>query len=325
MRLAIPRPASLLDGLVSEGNGTACRVVMSDDVPPVYPYGSPPWILQNESSGEKPVALKVYERSDVDGTDDTGQQLRDLAVADGRVDVLRLLIARGADVRYPTQCLDEAVTHGQADVVELILDAQSDEWTGLDMPRWLRDRTLLMQAAYLGHVDVVRVLLRRGARHDKKDYYGHTAAVIARAELYRSPPEAAALLAEVITAGGWRKYELNGLHRLFALRALCSQGRAWCYDPILSRIFPDNLVCRPKVQGQKERRTWSVLFDKYVFWRVISFWLPLSTNKRTPVRGPGLGSLAAALQESEEERDEDEAYYDSEADQVYDTESEDGF
>jgi hypothetical protein len=62
-----------------------------------------------------------------------------------------------------------------------------------------------------------------------------------------------------------------------------------------------------------------------VFWRVVSFWLPLSTNKRTPVRGPGLGSLAAALQESEEERDEDEAYYDSEADQVYDTESEDGF
>ena len=270
------------------------------------------------SSGGKPVALEVYERSEVVGTDPTGHRLRDLAILNGRVDVLRLLIARGADVRFPSGCLQKAVCHGHTDVVELILDATLPFWEEVNVSDYENGaRTPLMRAADRGYVDVVRLLLRRGARPDKKDRYGHDAITIARSSLWRGRPEAAALLARVIAAGGWRKYEINGLHSLFALRALCAQGRAWSSDVLISRIFPDgDLVNRlfPD-EARKERRLQPVLPDKYAFWRVISFWLPLSTNKRTPVCGPGLGQT---LQEKLEEEENASSEYDSVHDSDFD-------
>lgn len=145
-------------------------------------------------TGISPVAAAAYAGNDAiveallargadeHVTDETGKPPIVYAAAGGKLDVLKRLLARNVDInaRYPHDLTllmwaagaDEKVT--QADVVKVVtflLDggARIDD-------RDARGRTSLMIAAEGGRVDVVTLLLARGADPSLRDKAGKSAA-----------------------------------------------------------------------------------------------------------------------------------------------------
>ncbi|WP_165073236.1 ankyrin repeat domain-containing protein [Paludisphaera rhizosphaerae] len=102
-----------------------------------------------------------------------------LAVSKGDLDMVRLLIDRGADLRSTDddigyQALGIAAADGRTAFVELLLDRGADidheDWSG---------RTALAEAAAFGHDEAVALLIARGARRSLPDaaYLGDEALV----------------------------------------------------------------------------------------------------------------------------------------------------
>ena len=84
--------------------------------------------------------------------------------------------------------------------------------------------TPLMLAAAQGHMDIIRLLLKRGAVLTLTDGAGRNAEAAAER---RSRHDAAELLKEVRLSGGtWKRYISEPRRDLVVLRVLCSRGRA---------------------------------------------------------------------------------------------------
>jgi ankyrin repeat protein len=103
------------------------------------------------------------------------------AVRKGRVEVVKLLLANGADKELRndnTIFLVTAASSGHADVVSALLSAGANiEATRTDL---MYHRTALLVAAEKGHVDVVNILLAAGANKFATDSCGDTALALAK-------------------------------------------------------------------------------------------------------------------------------------------------
>lgn len=190
-----------------------------------------------------------------------------------RDDVVRLLLARGADpnLRHGEDGLaplHRAAFRGFYDVAKLLLDGGADVDAPSSGGNGLHSRTPLHQAAFNGHGDMIRLLLSRGATFDARDSNGRTPEALAAGERHyegdyesddadddedkawkqsmrnwRGLREAAAyLLVHVRECGGWSSFYTDSyvvprrrlLSRLIVLRALCAQDRAKPPETVLS-------------------------------------------------------------------------------------------
>ena len=173
------------------------------------------------------------------------------AVEKDRCDMLRLLLDHGvaADARrvsyYRTALFAAADGYGfegqycRMDAAIMLLDAGADvNHSDLD------GYTPLIEAAHGGHLEMLRLLLRRGAKHDASFYVeadgmsiGGTAEDMAKAQGH---DECVTLLSGVRLAGGWKKWVSIPRKQLVVLRVLCERGRASTEDALLARLFPSN-------------------------------------------------------------------------------------
>ncbi|CAN8005279.1 unnamed protein product [Ixodes hexagonus] len=96
------------------------------------------------------------------------------AAGAGYLDVVRLLVLRGADVNHPTRTLSTplraACFDGRLDIVRFLVEHGADVHLSNKY-----NNSCLMIAAYKGHLDVVRFLLARGADPDVQAHCGATA------------------------------------------------------------------------------------------------------------------------------------------------------
>ncbi|KAH7963270.1 hypothetical protein HPB52_020409 [Rhipicephalus sanguineus] len=96
------------------------------------------------------------------------------AAGAGHLDIVRLLVLRGADVNHPTRTISTplraASFDGRLDIVRFLVEHGAD----IHIPNKYNN-TCLMIAAYKGHLDVVRYLLSRGADTNTQALCGATA------------------------------------------------------------------------------------------------------------------------------------------------------
>lgn len=99
------------------------------------------------------------------------------AAQNGDLATIELLLERGADLRkWGESSLGQACVNGHRDVAEFLISRGIDVNTiVIKNPEW----TALMVATNAGQLDVVRMLVRKGASLDIRDKDGNTALMIA--------------------------------------------------------------------------------------------------------------------------------------------------
>jgi hypothetical protein len=165
-------------------------------------------------------------------------------------DMVRLLLARGADARCTVPPHDEdgclILQTGDSEICAMLIDA------GLDVnSRDKFGRTPLMIAAMFGHVSTLHLLLSRGADMDLRDHGGLTVDDHARnPALDPSVPDVGrywdnkrkmvGVIDIIRAAGSWEAYSTYPRRSLLALRVLCEHGRAKPPDvsAILENMLP---------------------------------------------------------------------------------------
>ena len=218
-----------------------------------------------------------------------GHTLPSVAAIFCRLDSMTVLVERGARV-------DVADGDGWTPLIEAVvfqpgIESNDDHrvrrrelvdlllTNGASVDRRTADgMTPLMLAAAQGHMDIIRLLLRRGAVLTLTDGAGRNAEAAAER---RSRHDAAELLAEVRLAGGtWKRYISEPRRDLIVLRALCARGRAVQSSNVgrfvgpaqsraLARLFP---APPGRTRSQKKRRTRGPHLPDELFWRVLQFW-----------------------------------------------------
>ncbi len=174
-------------------------------------------------------------------TDDDGRPLSllDVAVAHSPHSAVLILERGGQAVRDPHRALVAAALHGDRARVEELLAAGADVDAvvhGGDA----RGRTALMEAARLGHLEVVRALLRSGADLHMRDADGADALWHAAVGYMSSRDDAArltrgggrdavvaALLDEGARPGAGDRHDFNALHA----------AAAWASGPSVRRLL----------------------------------------------------------------------------------------
>jgi hypothetical protein len=99
------------------------------------------------------------------------------AARNGDLATTELLLERGADLhKWGVASLGQASINGRRDVAELLINQGIDvNAIVYEYPKW----TVLMAATNAGQLDVVKMLVRKGASVDKRDKDGKTALMIA--------------------------------------------------------------------------------------------------------------------------------------------------
>jgi ankyrin repeat protein len=98
-----------------------------------------------------------------------------LAVAEGHLDIVRLLVAAGAELEPRGQLMHKAVHHNRIEVAAYLLDQGID--VNLPGPVW--ERVPLAVACDQNHLGLVEMLLDRGAEVNSRDERGSTPLMIA--------------------------------------------------------------------------------------------------------------------------------------------------
>ena len=111
------------------------------------------------------ISMLLQSGASVDGQDKQGNSALHVAAFHGHVEVMRELIAHGAAIGSPRKldgCTPLLLSchRGHLPAVELLLDHQVDVHFVDCM-----DSNALHLAAGAGHLDIVRVLIARGANH----------------------------------------------------------------------------------------------------------------------------------------------------------------
>jgi ankyrin repeat protein len=93
------------------------------------------------------------------------------------LEVVRLLLAAGADVNSANECLDvsalsQAAQYGQEAIAELLIDHGADINKQFTLGY---STTALMAASEAGHANIVKLLLKHNADPSLTDAYGETA------------------------------------------------------------------------------------------------------------------------------------------------------
>ena len=189
---------------------------------------------------------------------------------DDRAELVQLLVANGADVRWENvagfECLHWCHHRGEA---VALLNGGAD----IDKQSHNYKITPLMMAARDDHFEVTRLLLHRGANLSMVDNYGHDAAS------HRSHPHlilednpSRELIRAVKRAGGWKPYVRAPRIELVRLRSLCARGRArppWS-DPVLQRLFsaPSSSKKATRASKRANRRP----LPNEVLWHILGYW-----------------------------------------------------
>ena len=211
------------------------------------------------------------------------------AVEKDRCDMLRLLLDHGVEadtrrVSYYRTALFAAAgdlygfegRYCRMDAAIMLLDAGADvNHSDLD------GYTPLIEAAHGGHLEMLRLLLRRGAKLDASFYVaadgmsiGGTAEDMAKAQGH---DECVTLLSGVRLAGGWKKWVSIPRKQLVVLRVLCERGRASTEDALLARLFPSNSPAEEAEEDDDEAASRARVaprgeVPKEVFWHVLEYW-----------------------------------------------------
>lgn len=116
---------------------------------------------------------------DINCRDTNGMTPLIAAAGKGYLDMVKLLIERGADVslkekRKGLSALKFAAGGGHSEVIRLLLDAGADV---NELDYW--GRGALIFAAGKGVIENVKMLIERGAEVNVKDVYGNTALTVA--------------------------------------------------------------------------------------------------------------------------------------------------
>ena len=174
-------------------------------------------------TGDTATVRDWFLTRDPDEKDTDGMRSLYNAACQGRCEVMRVLLARGASPNVKTDgnwgALHGAAGHGHLDVALLLLKHGAHIEGGSLSPGPF---TPLIKAAMSGNRDMIRLFLSRGANLDAR-------ADSKNAETWardKNKTEAAALLAEIRVAGGWLSFTRFPRKRLLALRVLCARGRA---------------------------------------------------------------------------------------------------
>ena len=198
------------------------------------------------------------------------------ALSHGRVESVRLLLARGArveDIHFSAAMHGSTPEQRALPIMKLLVSAGAD----VNKPRGgstIPGTSPLMSAVRRKNYNVAKYLLSQGAdvnyvvpgeswspdalavaRHNTNNG-GYRRVEGADIEFYR-------FLTNVVAAGGWKPYVRAPRVALVVLRRLCEKERARP-PPELARLFA---------------------LDKFIFWRVLSFWrsdrdLPLHITTR---------------------------------------------
>jgi ankyrin repeat protein len=110
----------------------------------------------------------------------TAEETMESATLRGQTEIARILLENGFEVNQPSangsSYLNDAALGGYAEVVAVLLD----HGAAIDARERESGATALMMAASMGRVQVVRLLLQRGANRQIRDKAGHTALERAR-------------------------------------------------------------------------------------------------------------------------------------------------
>lgn len=165
-------------------------------------YGVTPLIVAADAGNLKVVKTLIQNGADVQAVDNKGMSALMRATWTGNVDVVRTLLDHGVDVN--------AVTSGGASLAYLkprghtVLDdflyAMQKAELGQDVDAVAaKGMTALMIAAMRGHLEVVKLLISKGADVNAKDDAGNTAITYA---LSRGHIEVGNVLVQARTRGG---------------------------------------------------------------------------------------------------------------------------
>lgn len=131
--------------------------------------------------GQEDAAKELIARgANANVADKTGWTPFILAASGGRVEILETLVQKGADIqaiRNGWNALNHACHHGKEQAARFLLDCGMDvngpqQHTKLAYP--------ILSAVFMGHFEIVKLLLERGADIDVKDYRGDTVFSLAR-------------------------------------------------------------------------------------------------------------------------------------------------
>jgi ankyrin repeat protein len=214
---------------VPHGHTVTEPVERSDELPQAAKDGDPALVTRLLEAG---VGVDAIGRE--------GRTALDLAVQEGHAEVVRSLLAAGADAEgnagpyHELTPMTEAAMFGRAAVMEVLIDAGVSMGTQPVRIPYVP----LSLAASLGHTDVMELLLDRGADIEDRDFKGRSplewAAAFGEAEAVRllldrgAEPTARALTGAHKNVG-WRPERAEDYARVLdALRAagaVDSEGR----------------------------------------------------------------------------------------------------